>query len=545
MNSRGSLPKSSLAFYNKALDFQNKGRFSEAIAIYKNLNIKHPKQYLIEINLGACYFTSKEFLKAAKIFQLLHERFTDDLLIVKNCAITYINLGQYEIAIRFLQRLVAKNSEDIETWMNLTFCSARLQKYEDSIYYATQALSLDPKNPQAFNNMGSALIALHRYQDSLICFKTSLELEPNNAIAISNIATLADKIGDFEESIEYFKLALKLVDNGSQEENDYQYRMSFPLLATGKLELGWKYYENGFSVKNLGRSPNRKFSKPKWNGENINGKKLLVWREQGIGDEVWFLSLLDKILPLCDSIIIECSARLITLIQRSFPMCEVREEQFDHNSLISTYEDFDFQIPIGSLSQLFMTEVDNIKSAKKYLKASPDLIERFKKRLTPYNQKYLMGISWRSGNLNNDRNINYIPISEFESILKISEIQFINLQYGDCSEEIENVKNHFNIDILNWDDLDLKNDLESVAALISNLDAIIAPTTFVADFGPALGISTKIFGYKHWGMLGKKNWPWSENVVFYSPESRNQPLNSVLKALETDLIDLTKKRPTL
>jgi len=540
-----NLTRPSLILFNKAVSLMNKNKLKEAIQIFRGLDKEYPRHFLINFNLGNCYYVSENFLEASKVFHQLHLLDESNIDILKFCGMTYMHLGEYEIASKFFKRMVNIDPKNFEIWINLTFCSARLKKYDDAIYFATQAVSLNPKNPQAFNNLGSALQALHRYQDALICYETSLVLDSNNIISVANIATTLEKLGEYSKSVEVYKSALKMVKPGSQEETDFQFRMSFSLLATGDLQKGWRYYENGFSVGELGRNPIRLFSKPQWDGRSIKGCKLMIWREQGIGDEVLFQSLIPEIFTLCDDIIIECSGRLVTLLTQSFPNCTVREQRYIPNTITPEFEDFDYQIPVGSLCKFYKNDAFSIRKSNGFLVAEPELVEKFKNRLLPFSDKLLVGISWRSENLNTERNIHYVPISEWENILKLNCIQFVNLQYGQCQEEIKNVRDHFGIEILNWPDVDLKNDLDSLAAIICNLDLVISPSSFASAFSPALGVRTKIIAHKNWTLLGQKGWPWFENVDLYIPESRNKPISSIFPELKTDLLSLIEKRLTI
>jgi len=284
---------------------------------------------------------------------------------------------------------------------------------------------------------------------------------------------------------------------------------------------------------NTGRNPTRTFEKPRWNGQKLNRERLLIWREQGIGDEVWFFSLLNEVLPLCQNIVIECSERLLTLFQRSFPTCEVRAE--------IKASDYDYQIPVGSLCKIFRNSWESFKFCKPYLIPKESLKNVFKERLSKHKGKTLVGITWRSGNLTIERNIHYVPISEWEQILKIPSIQFVNLQYGDATEEINNVKEFFGVEIINFYDVDIKNDLESVAAIISNLDLVISIGSFTSPFSQAIGTKVKLIGHKGWTAHGKDYWPWYENVDLYCPDQKEDSINSVFGKLYEDLCDVVKK----
>ena len=541
MNKRKILSKSSLKTFNQALDCQNQGLFSKAIEIYEKLASKHPDQYEIQLNLGTCYYAVGRFMNAIEIFHPLHEKNPSNTHLLHCCALSYLGIDNFQIAMDFFRLLVKNDPKNIEGWVNLTYTANLLKNNTDSLYYATQALSMNPNDARLFNNMGSALQNFHRYEDALICYETALDLEPTNVNAITNIATINDKLGAYSEAINQYESALIQLPPNTKEENEVLYRMSFPLLASGNLKKGWELYERGFTIEGRrGRIPNRIFNKPKWDGQDINNKRLLVWREQGVGDELWFFSLIHNIYPSCSNIIIECDARLVSLLQRTFPNCLVRKENIENDHSNFGNEDFDFHIAAGSLCQIYRSDWSRFIKSKGYLTPEYALINKFKNLLAKYEGKLLVGISWRSGNLNSERNINYAALSEWESILKIPEIQFVNLQYGDCREEILNVKEHFGVDILTWDSLDIKNDFESLAGLVHNLDLVIAASTFAAPFSQAIGTPLKLVAHTSWTSLSKAEWPWYEKVDIYSPESRLTPISSVFPRLFEDLKQIKK-----
>ena len=534
MKSNKALSKKALSEFNIALHLQNKGDFNSALINYKKLLKDYADIFEIKINIATCHFALNNFLEAAEIFHELHIKYPKNINVLNGAAAAYTNANKLELAWEFLKRLVTVEPNNIGAWINITYVTHSLGKQTESLYYATHALSLNPKEGSLYNNLGSVLQHFHRYKEALICYETTLDLSPNDPTATLNIAVIDDLCMNYEKSIAQFEKALWLYEPGSQKELEAKYRMSFPLLATGQLERGWNYYEYGFLMPhNTGRNPTRTFEKPRWEGQKLITERLLIWREQGIGDEVWFFSLLTEVFPLCKNIVIECSQRLLTLFQRSFPTCEVRTEI---NS-----SDYDFQIPVGSLCKIFRNSWDSFNFCKPYLIPKETLKKDFKERLSKYKSKTLVGITWRSGNLTIERNIHYVSISEWERILKIPSIQFVNLQYGDATEEIDNVKEFFGVEIINFDTVDIKNDLESVAAIISNLDLVISVGSFTSPFSQAIGTKVKLIGHKGWTTHGKDYWPWYEDVDLYYPVQKEDSINSVFGKLYEDLCDLVKK----
>ena len=515
--------------FNKALLLQNSGEFGGAIKIYKELIINDPNRFETNINIGKCYFGISDFNNASFYFHKLHELDSDNLEVLIACSVTYLNLNNIDLAIKFFKKIVLIDPSNVDAWVNLTYASNLLMNNTDALYYATQALSLNPKESRLFNNMGSALIAFHRYKDASICFDTAIELDPNDINPLSNKAALLDKIGNHEESINEYNKILSKVKPESIEEIETQFKKSFPLLQLGNLKEGWECHEYGFKINNIrARNPQRKFTKPRWTGESIIGKRLLVWREQGLGDEVLYFSLLESVFPLCDNIIVECTDRLIPLFRRSFNNCIVREDPGVSEWLHPTTEDFDFQIPVGSLCKIFRSNWDNFHKSNGYLKANYDIVAKFNDELREYSKYKLIGISWRSGNLKEERNIHYTSLTDWISLLRLPNCKFVNLQYGDTTNEIENLRSEFNIDIIDFNTIDLKNDLESLAGLICNLDYVISISSFAGVFAPALGVKTKLLAHKGWDLLGKNKYPWFSNVDLILSPNLNTPLNSLI-----------------
>ena len=533
INRSSILPTKSLGDFNRALQKQNKRDFISAIRIYKNIYSLYPDVYELALNLGTCYFATNNFKESSDIFHKLHLKYPDNIVVLNNASISYIKAGNLLLAYEFLKKLVIIDPTNRIAWINITSVAYGLSLTEESLYYATQAISLNPTDADLYTNLGASLSNFHRYDEALICYETVLDLRPNDIKALTNIGVNLDMQGFFEESVSVFEKVLPLC----KSDNDFveaKYRMSFPLLGKGDLKRGWEYYENGFSIEGKsGRTPVRLFNKPKWQGQTLTTETLMVWREQGIGDEVWFFSLFNFVAHRVNKIIIECSDRLISLFTRAFPNCLVRASSSEHN-------DYDFHIPVGSLCNLFANDWSTFSYCKPYLKPREDLIEVFKNKLVTFKNKKLVGISWRSGNLNITRNIHYVPISDWAPILSLEGIQFVNLQYGDCSNELNSIREQLGVDILNFEDVNLKDDLESLAAIIINLDCVISVSSFTSPFSQALGVKTYLIMHNYWTLLGKDHWPWFENVDLFFPNNIKLPISSVFQELKDKLVSFLK-----
>jgi ADP-heptose:LPS heptosyltransferase len=197
-------------------------------------------------------------------------------------------------------------------------------------------------------------------------------------------------------------------------------------------------------------------------------------------------------------------------------------------------QDFDVHIPVGSLLGLYRNNIEDLQKFKPYLHVDPDLVSDFSERLSPFKGKKLIGLCWRSGMLSANRNTHYLAIDELTPLLGQEDCIFVNLQYGDCEEELRRVELQLGINIVRWDDVDLKNDQESVAAIISCLDAVVSAGTAVAQMAIAVGQKTILFGIKDWVYLGQTNYPWSNDVRSFPPDF-GKPLTTIVGKIVNEI----------
>jgi ADP-heptose:LPS heptosyltransferase len=173
---------------------------------------------------------------------------------------------------------------------------------------------------------------------------------------------------------------------------------------------------------------------------------------------------------------------------------------------------------------IFRKKITDFYKPIKFLKPDPILEKEYKTRLSAYSSKKLVGICWRSGMLSATRNSGYSALTDWGKLLNNTNLQFVNLQYGDCEDEILEAEKKFGVEILRWSDTDLKDDLERFIALASNLDAVVSVSSAPAPLAGAAGIKTYILSDSYsWIFLGEKTkYPWFPNNEFFVP-NKNYP----------------------
>lgn len=460
-----------------------------------------------------------------------------------------IQSARYGLAAMVFAKWTERAPANPEPWTNLGYCLLKQNKAEDAKTITEYALELSPNYFPAKTSLCDIYLQLGLHDQQLVMAQVCVTAQPKSCIAHNNLGTALWHNGQidnakqaFTESLRidghYFEARLNLgklmSDEGehvtakaefetllkekalnTQTREVVEYYLAFEYLNAGQLQQGWENYERGFSQSVsplLARQPDRIFQLPRWLGEPLlKDQKLLIWREQGIGDELRFLALLQILQVDQSQWIIETDPRLVDVLQRSFPKAVVRSQRWPLQDAATPT--LGYQIPVGSLPGICMTSSDHLPKLSGYLSASPWQIGRFAQRLSAHAGKTKIGICWRSHKLNAVRNKKYSALKDWGALLRMPNTCFVSLQYGDAEAEILEVEKQLGISILRWSDVDLKDDLEAVLGLMQNLDHVVSTSTAVVPLAGALGRPTVFLGHASWVLLGKTDhYPWHASV---------------------------------
>ncbi|MCM8736304.1 tetratricopeptide repeat protein [Azospirillum sp. A1-3] len=388
---------------------------------------------------------------------------------------------------------------------NLGTALHKLERFTEAARTADRATRSNPSLAVAWTNLGNSLEALGRVAEAEACHRTAIDLDPALAEAHGNLAYLLKRQSRHEEALVAFDAALQADPKHAQSH----FNRALLLLETGLLRSGWNGYDWRFGTPAL-RNFRRRLSMRAWRGENIAGRRLLVWREQGVGDEFLFASCYGEAMRRAGRLVIECDHRLVRLFARSFPDADVRPESTDPR-------DADVQIAAGSLPRLLRTELKRFPERPSWLVPDPVLVERWRERLAALGPGLRIGIGWRSQLMTADRKAAYVLLEHWGPLFVIPGLVFVNLQYGDCEAELRAAEERFGVTIHRWADLDLKDDFDGTAALTANLDLVISPAMSAGELAGALGVPVWRFGTRDWTQLGTGVRPWFPSMRLFQP----------------------------
>lgn len=456
-----------------------------------------------------------------------------------NLGIALLDLGRHEEACAQYKTLLASQPENANAHNNLALALEGLGKYPEAISHFEKAIAIRPDYTEAYNNLGNSLKKTGRPDTAAARYEMALKLKPDYAEAIYNLGLLAQEQGYFESAITHYYKTLSI----SPKYAEAHWNLGLSLLNCGKLEQGWREHEWRWGCKEL-PGVFRDFPTPWWQGEDLTGKTLLVWGEQGVGDEILFASILPDAIKASGHCIVECDPRLVPLLARSFPTAEVlpRSTPFQPR-LLQT--DIDFQAPSGNLPRWFRPSIESFPQHQGYLKADPQRVEFWKQRLDALGPGLKVGICWRSRLRSATRDDYYTGLSNWGSILATAGVVFINLQYDECREELRETEQRSGVKIHAFDDIDLFNNLDEAAALTAALDLIIAPNTSVFSMAGALGKPVWLLNpATDWAAFGTGTMPWFPDTRLFLKSSQDG-WQSALSAIASELATLSTNRAAM
>lgn len=470
----------------------------------------------VSLELGDCLMTLERFSEATEVYAALAEAYPRSALVFSNLGAALYRCRRTQEARTVLEHALLLDPKSMSVRTNLGGVLQSTNDFDAALRNALELVANHPTEALAFNNLGSAFSDLNNIEAARHAFETAVMLKPGQIDALTNLAVMETRFGNFGRAIELFQQAIEqLPSTAIERRRALEFYKGFEHLRLGQLDQGWALYESGFSKLvpiNAMRSPDREFgSKPRWQGEDLSDKTLLIWREQGIGDEIRFAACIDDLKGKVGRIIFECSPRLAPLFSKAWDFVETRPETPYRGEGIPT--DFDYHLPIGSLMYFFRRDISDFSRSRPYAVPESGKVAKFLGRLAGYRQgKKLVGICWRSGLLTPTRNSEYTHLLDWGSVLSRGDVVFVNLQYGESSQELADAREKLGVEILNWPDLDLKQHVEDVLALISCLDLVVTVRTTVNNMAGVVGTKCALLIKEtHWSLLGQKTYPWFPN----------------------------------
>ncbi|WP_264316418.1 MULTISPECIES: tetratricopeptide repeat-containing glycosyltransferase family protein [Pseudomonas] len=427
----------------------------------------------------------------------------------------------------------------------LTYAGSSHADMEAMLHGALERFTQADEQSQVLSLLGQAYYAQGRFHDTIACYQLGLQMTPKHRSQLLNMAVALEQVGRYSESLEYYKQLLAMEPDHAGVHNN----IAITLLKLGQFEAGWEHYE--WRWKAARADLYHQFNIPRWAGEPLQGKTLLVWGEQGIGDHIMFASTLNELQHRVgnpEQLHYEIYARLDTLFQRSFPNVNfIRSEE--HGELEiggkklfkQSWPRSDLQIPAGSLMGIFRPSLESFPKQASFLKADPEQTQAVRSQYQSlFPGKRLIGVSWRGGRtVNTEMQTRLVGFEALQQLAACTGVQLIDLQYDSTPEELARAA-ELGVPMFHDDNVDARLDMDPQASQISALDAVISIDNTTIHLAGALGVPTYVLVPLNpnwrWGLEeGQSHW-YPSVQVFRNRALGDwrEPVARVITALESD-----------
>jgi len=452
--------------------------------------------------------------EAGKHLEKAYKRAGKDSVRLFEVALAFADCGDTKRAEEIYRKLIRKYPRIAPARINLASILDERGETQAAVDLVSEVIEMYPDNAEAYSNLGRYLSNAAMFEEAEACYRRAMMLKPDLIAAPVNLGSMLQNIGRTDEAILLYQQALTI----SPAHGKTLWNLALALLGTGDIANGWDLY--GYGFESGVRTPLRPFPGLIWNGEDLAGKTIFLWREQGLGDDFRFSTVYHDIVERAGHVIIETDPRVVPLYQRTWPKATVRAEArratgFDNYGEV----DFDLTAPAAMPAIHFRRSLDAFPNNPPRLIACPEKRARAHDWLASLGPKPKIGITWRSGISNAMRDLYATKLSDWKLFLDDDRFDFVNLQYSKPADELAEARRELGVTIHEMPELDTHDDLEGVAALLCELDLTVGSWNAATELAGALGAPALVFApVQNANQLGTGTLPWYPSLAV-SPQA--------------------------
>jgi tetratricopeptide (TPR) repeat protein/ADP-heptose:LPS heptosyltransferase len=531
------------------------GRFAEAEAAARAILERKPDSIDALHLLGLILFQSGRAPEALPLLERSLARDPGNAAFLKNIAavhhsmgLAFLGRGELARAEESLRKSIAAFPGDANALTNLGVVLLHAKRLDEGERFFERAVAADPRNADAHNNLGIALAQRERLEEALASYARAVAARPGFAQAFVNWGNALKDAGDLEGARERYaqasthdpKLAQAWINAGSialamaridearaaygralalqPESADARFGVAQIALREHHFAAGWEGYEKRFDTAPP-QAERRRIALPELTARDFGvGRSVAVWKEQGVGDQVLFSTLLPDLAARGVRAVVEVDARLAPIYRRSLAAIVFTTPQDAERDFASCER----QVALGSLARLLRPDAASFaRQPAALLRADPERVARTRATLGP---GPWLAISWRSLQRGDRRALGMrksIPLERFAEIAARAGARLLDLQYGDVAEEREAFEARHPGLLVRLEGLDPYADFEGVAAAIEACDRVVTGSNVIAHLAGALGKPTAVLvpggwpPFHYWtpGPDGRSLWYPSVEVV--------------------------------
>jgi tetratricopeptide (TPR) repeat protein len=425
-----------------------------------------------------------------------------------NLGLILVDSGRVTEGMAHYQTALRHQPDFPEAHNNLGLALAHANQPAEAIPHYQEAVRLKPTFAEAYCAWGRALAQQDRLDDAVGLYQKAIQINPDLHQAYTGMGWALEQVGKRDEALKWYDRVLQL----KPDYADARVTRAMLLLLEGKLDQAWPDYEWRWKIADR---PEQKFPQPVWDGSPLGGRTIFLHTEQGLGDTIQFLRYAPLVKQRGGRVIVGCQQSLLRLLARSPGIDQLVGEG-------SSLPSFDVHAPLLSLSRIFQTAVETIPASVPYVFAEPYLIASWRQELSRL-PGFKIGIAWQGNPEYQSDRERSIPLRFFAPLAKLPQVHLISLQKGPGVEQLGMLEERFPV-------LDLSTRLDLVAgafmdtaAIMMNLDLVIASDIAVPHLAGALRVPVwvPLATMPDWRwLLDREDSPWYPTMRLFRQRQR-------------------------
>ena len=471
-------------------------------------------------------------------------------------AITLQKAGDAEKAETLYRKVLTLDPNEPNAWHLLGVLAWQRHDLEKAEEHIRKAIALHANAPSYYNNLGGVLKQRGDLKSALQNYEKALDILPSDPMALKGVLETLHAYGKSLSSEDKWDKAKALYERGLALDPSHKdilnslselminqgdvpkaaclldrlldldpknfiarFNRGVCFLTSGSLLEGWTALVEsaGSWLQGIDKRINLPWLQiPLWDGSDLKGKKILLWGDPGIGDEILFGSMIPDLLSAGADITLECTDRLKPLFARSFPDIKIIARKASPEKIAS-----DWQSPGLLLGRWLRPSFSSFRGLP-YLKADPDKVAVFRERYKAFGKKKIIGLSWHS-KTEHWGAYRRLPLIDILKALPLKDVLFIDLQYGDTKKEREEANALFgDLTFFHDDEVDQLKDMDLFAAQISSLDGVITIANTTPHLSGALGVKSAVLlpeqGLTWYWFQETDTSPWYKSLDLLRPD---------------------------
>jgi Flp pilus assembly protein TadD len=506
--------------------------------------------------LARTYFDRGQFEAAHRCYRRLAELLPHSALPYHWLGTALEWLGDWDAAAGCYRRALQLQPDSPGVYGSLGRLRCKQGAYRDAVQSCRRALALAPQRHEIYNLLGHALVNIGDYGAAVEVYRRALALKPDSAYTVYGLGCLFERHGDLDSAAESYRLVLKLdpglveahlhlgithflqgelgkatecfnrVRDLAPDDAEAHTFLGHIHLLEGNFPLGWREHEYRWRTPHFARD-GRRLTQPLWTGASLEGARILLHAEQGLGDTLQFVRYVSLVAARGGDVVLEVQPRLHRLLALTPGVGAVIRRG-------DALPEIDWHCPLLSLPLAFATDLHSIPAPVPYVFPDPALVEAWRQRLAA--KSLAIGLAWAGNPAFAYERWRSIPLAMLAPLTNLQGATFYSLQMGRPANQVKALGSRVRLVDLQHE----QQDFADTAAIVANLNLVISIDTSVAHLAGAMGKPVWILLHRspdwRW-LLDREDSPWYPTARLFR-QSRLGDWRDVLSRVERELREL-------